>query len=100
MSPSAIFVFLLVSALHMLECILDLVKRVGANCQENSAFSSLSLSHLVQDYSFGEKYLILDELRSLRMNLHGGDSASVIIGSATYCNSDIFSARSVPLMLS
>lgn len=44
MSPSAIFVFLLVSAVHMLECILDLKRRVGANCQENPALSFLSLS--------------------------------------------------------
>ncbi|CAD6337339.1 unnamed protein product [Miscanthus lutarioriparius] len=34
MSPSAIFVFLLVSALHMLECILDLVKRRGSISDE------------------------------------------------------------------
>ncbi|PWZ07766.1 hypothetical protein Zm00014a_028175 [Zea mays] len=54
MSPSAIFVFLLVSAVHMLECILDLKRRVGANCQENPALSFLSLS-LVPDNSFGEK---------------------------------------------
>lgn len=52
MSPSAIFVFLLVSAVHMLECILDLKRRVGANCQENPALSFLSL---VPDNSFGEK---------------------------------------------
>lgn len=51
MSPSAIFVFLLVSAVHMLECILDLKRRVGANCQENPALSFLSL---VPDNSFGE----------------------------------------------
>ncbi|AQL01340.1 hypothetical protein ZEAMMB73_Zm00001d045024 [Zea mays] len=30
MSPSAIFVFLLVSAVHMLECILDLKRRRGS----------------------------------------------------------------------
>jgi hypothetical protein len=51
MSPSAIFVFLLVSAVHMLECILDLVKRVGADFQENSALSFLSL---VPDFFWGE----------------------------------------------
>jgi hypothetical protein len=51
MSPSAIFVFLLVSALHLMECILDIVKRVGANGQENSALSFLSL---VPDFFWGE----------------------------------------------
>lgn len=69
MSPSAIFVFLLVSAVHMLECILDLKRRVGANCQENPALSFLSL--LFQIIHLGRNVLILDGLMWLRMNLHG-----------------------------
>jgi hypothetical protein len=97
MSPSAIFVFLLVSAVHMLECILDLKRRVGANCQENPALSFLSL--LFQIIHLGRNVVILDGLMWLRMNLHG-EKKTMIIGSATFCNSDYFSATPVSLTLS
>lgn len=96
MSPSAIFVFLLVSAVHMLECILDLKRRVGANCQENPALSFLSL---VPDNSFGEKCFDFGWIDVVK-NESSREKKTMIIGSATFCNSDYFSATRVTLTLS
>jgi hypothetical protein len=98
MSPSAIFVFLLVSAVHMLECILDLKRRVGANCQENPALSFLSLS-LVPDNSFGEKCFDFGWIDVVK-NESSREKKTMIIGSATFCNPDYFSATPVTLTLS
>jgi hypothetical protein len=49
MSLAAIFVFLLVSALQMLDGVLDLARRVGATCHE------CSFLFPVPDFFFEEK---------------------------------------------
>jgi hypothetical protein len=50
MSLAAIFVFLLVSALQMLDGVLDLARRVGATCHE------CSFLFPVPDFFFRRKY--------------------------------------------